>query len=89
MGESTPLTFAKAGTKVTIEQIKGGLKIKKRLEEIGLIPGKEIEIIKAGPGPVVIKVQTAKVALGFGEAMKIFVRNSWDVIWKKNLGFGI
>ena len=78
MGKTTPLTFVKEGTKVIIEKIKGGLKIKKRLEEIGLIPGKEVEVIKAGPGPVVIKINTTKIALGFGEAMKIFVRNSWD-----------
>ena len=74
MGKTTPLAFVKEGNYVTIQQINGGLKIKKRLEEIGLIPGKEIEIIKPGPGPVVIKILSTKVALGFGEAMKIIVK---------------
>jgi ferrous iron transport protein A len=73
MMQLTSLAFVKEGDSVLIHSIKGGIKIKKRLEEIGLIPGKELNILKAGPGPVVIKLQSSKIALGFGEALKIMV----------------
>ena len=67
------LAFANEGLTVKIKNISGGLNIKKRLEEIGILPGKTITILKSGPGPVLVRLDNRKIGLGFGEAMKIDV----------------
>lgn len=46
-----------------------------RLEELGLRPGKEVQMISNEKrGAVVIKLDNSRIALGRGMAMKIFVR---------------
>ena len=67
------LPFVKEGKSVKVRQIIGGANIKKRLEEIGVIPGKELTVLKSGHGPVLIRIENRKIGLGFGEAMKIEV----------------
>ena len=67
------LPFVKEGRAVKVQQIIGGASVKKRLEEIGIFPGKELIVLKSGHGPVLIRIENRKIGLGFGEAMKIEV----------------
>lgn len=62
------------GEKGIIAQIKGGQGACKRLNELGLVPGVEIEIAnKVTSGPVMIRVKGSKLALGRGLARKVEV----------------
>lgn len=46
-----------------------------RSEEMGLRAGKVVEVLaNSGGGPVLLKVDESRLALGRGMAMKIFVR---------------
>jgi ferrous iron transport protein A len=67
------LPFVREGYSAKIKAINGGITIKRRLEEIGIIPGRQITILKSGPGPVLVRLENNKIGLGFGEAMKIEV----------------
>ncbi|MBN1330534.1 MAG: FeoA domain-containing protein [Candidatus Heimdallarchaeota archaeon] len=54
--------------------ITGGRTACKRLNEMGLVPGTEIELVnKINSGPVMIKVKGSKLALGRGLACKVMV----------------
>ncbi|NHJ47046.1 MAG: ferrous iron transport protein A [Asgard group archaeon] len=62
------------GEKKIIVKITGGRNACKRLNELGLIPGTEIEMVnKINDGPVMIKVKGSKLALGRGLATKVIV----------------
>jgi len=46
-----------------------------RITDIGIRVGKNIEIIRnGGNGPILIKIDESRIAIGRGVAMKIFVR---------------
>ncbi len=68
-----PLTMIEEGAKVKIKKIASGINLKKRLEGMGIGIDKVVEILKSAPGPIILKVENSKIALGFGEASKIYV----------------
>jgi ferrous iron transport protein A len=65
----------KEGTKCKIRDINLAKNIKRKLLELGLIPGREIEILQVAPfnGPVRLKVNDFCLALRRNEANKILV----------------
>lgn len=47
------------------------------LHDMGLRPGKKIEMItNSGTGPLVLRVDECRIAMGRGAAMKIYVRRN-------------
>ncbi len=65
----------KKGDKLKIECLKCGQNFRKRLMELGLFDGGEIEIIQNDNfGPLIIKIFDSKIALGRGEAQKIYAQ---------------
>ncbi len=68
-----PLTMIEEGSKVKIKKIASGINLKRRLESMGIGIDKVVEILKSAPGPIILKVENSKIALGFGEASKIYV----------------
>jgi ferrous iron transport protein A len=64
------------GQSATVVEILGGHGLVSRLDALGIRPGKRITKISAAfmRGPVVIRVDRAEVAVGFGMARKIIVR---------------
>lgn len=61
------------GDKVKIECVDCGRDFKNRLCDLGLFDGSEVEIIKNDRfGPLIIKIFDSKIALGRGEASKIY-----------------
>lgn len=69
-----PLSMAIRGEKVRIIRISGGRGFVRRLTEMGLYPGVEIEIISDGnAGPFIIGLGGLRFGIGFGMAKKIFV----------------
>ncbi|MFH1878444.1 MAG: FeoA domain-containing protein [Candidatus Omnitrophota bacterium] len=69
-----PVTFAKEDQTVKVVRIERGWKLKKKLTELGLLPGESVRIIKNSNGPVILEIKQARFAIGRGEAHKILVR---------------
>ena len=45
-----------------------------RVEEMGLRIGKTVEMLTNGSGPILLRVDESRIAMGRGMAMKIMVR---------------
>lgn len=64
-----------SGQKGTIVGVLGGYGLRRRLEAMGVRPGKTITKVsgQAFRGPVTLKVDHTQIAIGFGMANKIVV----------------
>jgi len=64
------------GKKAIIKSINGGHGLIQRLDALGIRVGKEIEKVSTGiaHGPVVLRCGNTEVAIGFGMAQKVFVK---------------
>ena len=71
----TVLTNMRDGQSGTIISIDAGKKATKRMADLGLIPGKEIKILRKTlfSGPVEIQVSGSRLVIGRGLASKIVV----------------
>ncbi|HIP63377.1 MAG TPA: ferrous iron transport protein A [Archaeoglobus profundus] len=68
-----PLAFAREGTKGTVVSIIGGRGVFSRLIAMGIMPGREVEVIMNRGGAVLVSVNGSKFALGRGIAMKVII----------------
>jgi len=69
------LTEFKKRDKLKIKHLDCGYGFKRRLAELGLFESVEVEIIKNDNfGPLIIKIFDSKIALGRGEAQKIYAQ---------------
>jgi ferrous iron transport protein A len=77
MSENMQLTLSQmeAGQTGTIVQILGGWGLNRRLEALGIRPGKKVTKISTMlfHGPVTLRTDHTHVAVGFGMANKILV----------------
>lgn len=72
--EAMPLTFLSEGDEGEIVGIRGGRGIIQRLSDMGFTPSTKVKVMKSNPpGPMLINVRDARIALGRGIAMKIIV----------------
>jgi len=63
----------KEGDKIRIKCVSCGMNFRRRLIDLGLFDGAEIEIIKNDKfGPLILKIFNSKIALGRGQAAKIY-----------------
>lgn len=73
--EEKLLSQFKNGEKVRILGIHCGKQFGRRLCDLGLFEGTEIKIIKNDNfGPIIIQILNSKIALGRGEANKIYAK---------------
>jgi Fe2+ transport system protein FeoA len=73
--ESRPLSTLRAGEVAVVIRIEGGEGVRKKLADMGILPGKEIGVTHGrGHGPRVVIVDQTKVMLGRGLLFKIQVR---------------
>lgn len=70
-----PLSIIEEGKTVKVVKIIGGRGLVRRLYEIGLLPGAEIEVVRNSKhGPVIIRNKIAGTfSLGYGVARKVIV----------------
>lgn len=69
-----PLAMMRQGERARVLSISGGKGLVRRLTEMGLYPGVEIEIISGRQtGPIIIGLQGMRLGIGFGMAKRIFV----------------
>ena len=69
-----PLAMAQIGQVVRLLSVRAGDGLRKRLAEMGLVPGVELEVLQnASRGPFIIRVRGSRMVLGHGMAQKIIV----------------
>lgn len=75
-GEQLTLAEMRSGQSGTVIEVLGGHGLVRRLEALGIRPGKKVTKISSAlfRGPVTLRVDNAQVAVGFGMAKKIIVQ---------------
>ncbi len=68
-----PLSMVGPGKKVKLIEITAGTKLRRRLTELGLTPGVELQIMQDQGGPLLLSVYNSRLAVGRGMAHKILV----------------
>lgn len=72
-----PLCFLPQGEKATVEDITGGFNLRRRLAELGIVRGKQVQVIcNDNFGPLIITIGDSgecRLAIGRGMAQKIMV----------------
>lgn len=62
------------GEQARVREVHGGRTLRARLATFGFVPGAEVHVWRnAGTGPIIVQVHGTRVALGRGEAARIFV----------------
>ena len=70
-----PLAEMRTGQTGTVVGVLGGQGLIRRLDALGIRPGKKVTKVSSTlfHGPVILRVDNAQVAVGFGMARKIIV----------------
>jgi ferrous iron transport protein A len=71
-----PLSMVAPGESVRLVRIAAGHRLRRRLTELGLIPGVELKIMQDEGGPLLLAVKDTRLALGRGMAHKIIVQSA-------------
>ena len=69
-----PLGFLTVGQEAMVMDIIGGPGLRKRLIELGFSKGAIVRVIQNDRGPLIIALGEARVALGYGMAQKVIVK---------------
>ncbi|MFP3879387.1 MAG: ferrous iron transport protein A [Dehalococcoidia bacterium] len=74
--EQLNLAEARTGQTGTVVEILGGHGLIRRLDALGIRPGKKVTKLSSAlfRGPITLRVDSAQVAVGFGMARKIIVQ---------------
>lgn len=76
VNNARPLTELKSGETALIQSLYGGAGFRRRLAALGFTPGTGIKMLQnRGHGPVLVTVRDTRIALGRGEAYKIWVKS--------------
>jgi len=74
-----PLGQLAPGAHAIVREIRGGADFSGRLAAMGLVRGARIDMLQnTGRGPVLVRVQETRLALGRGEALKILAEATLD-----------
>lgn len=68
-----PIRMAPLGEELEIKRVSADEKVKRHLENLGLVIGQKIEVISSQSGAVILKVKDGRVALDSKMAAGIFV----------------
>jgi ferrous iron transport protein A len=71
-----PLSELRSEESAAIESLRGGAGFRSRLAALGFTPGTRIKMLQnQGHGPIIVTVRDTRIALGRGEAYKIWVKS--------------
>ncbi|HHX71980.1 MAG TPA: ferrous iron transport protein A [Clostridiales bacterium] len=73
-GIAMPLSMGQVGKQYTISACHAKGEVKKRLENLGVLPGEQITLLAQRGGDLIIKIKDARLALNRGMASVIFVK---------------
>lgn len=68
-----PLSMVKVGETKTILRVVGAEDAKRRLQELGFVPGSVIEVIGENSSGLILLVKGVRLAINKGLASKVFV----------------
>lgn len=72
--QMNPLSGVPANARVLVREVRGGRAFTSRVVALGFTPGAEVTVVQNyGRGPIMVEVRQSRVALGRGEAHKIWV----------------
>jgi Fe2+ transport system protein FeoA len=72
---SVPLSALGTGEQGVVVTMAGGRGLLCRMTSLGFTPGVEVKVVQNyGRGPLIARVRDARIALGRGEARRIYVR---------------
>jgi Fe2+ transport system protein FeoA len=71
-----PLAMVGTGQVVRLVRVAAGRILTRRLAELGLTPGVQLEILQDQGGPLLLAVRDSRLALGRGMAHKIIVETA-------------
>ncbi|MDR3602776.1 MAG: FeoA family protein [Desulfosporosinus sp.] len=65
----------KPGERACVEQIEGGGALRRRMMDMGIVPGVELEVVRRAPwgGPLQVRLKGYYLAMRRGECAKIKV----------------
>ncbi|MDL2263737.1 ferrous iron transport protein A [Synergistaceae bacterium OttesenSCG-928-I11] len=69
-----PLVAASLGNEVTVAKIAADEKVKRHLEDLGILAGQTITPMSDCMGNTVVKVRDSRLVMNHGLAEKIYVR---------------
>lgn len=71
-----PLSELAPGERGEVEALGGGRGARRRLGELGLVPGTAVEVLGSPRGPVLVLVRGSRVAIGRGMARKVMIKRA-------------
>ena len=75
--EAVPLSALHAGERGVVIELAAGRNLMSRMASLGFTPGAEVTVMQNfGRGALIARVRDARIALGRGEAGRIYVRRS-------------
>ncbi len=70
-----PLTMLSDGQRGIVVAVHGGIGFKGRMSALGFTPGARVRIVRnPSRGPLIVSVLDTQIALGRGQAAKVYVR---------------
>jgi ferrous iron transport protein A len=73
---AVPLVEVGSGQTAQIHSLRGGAGFRSRLAALGFTPGVAVKMLQnLGHGPIIVTVRDTRIALGRGEAYKIWVHS--------------
>ncbi len=71
----------KPGERAIIERIEGGGALRRRMMDMGIVPGVELEVVRCAPfgGPLQIRLKGYYLAMRRGECAKIKISETYRV----------
>jgi len=68
----------KSGERACVESILGGGAIRRRMMDMGIVPGVELEVVRRAPmgGPLQVRLKGYYLAMRRGECAKIVVKET-------------
>ena len=75
--ETVPLSTLQPGEQGVVVKLAAGRNLTSRMASLGFTPGAHVMVVQNfGRGPLIAIVRAARIALGRGEAARIYVRRS-------------
>ena len=71
--KNMPIRMAPIGEELEIKRVSADEKVKRHLENLGLLVGQKVELISSQGGAVILKVKDGRIALDSKMATGIFV----------------
>jgi ferrous iron transport protein A len=77
MEGSVPLAFARTGQTMVVVGCAGGHGARKRLADLGIVPGVPVRIVGGGfGGPSIVEVRGCRLGVGHGLMHRILVKEA-------------